>query len=165
MGKREKNEKQGRVARRESSGELTPSSPWGGGFGTGLERLMDRLFDEIGGERRPLPSLLAPAVDLSENDSHYTLSAELPGVDKNDVTIELVEGTLTLRGEKKTEHEEKTDRRRYAERTYGSFSRSLQLPRDAEADPARIEASFKDGVLTVKIPRSEEEKPAVIAIK
>ncbi len=153
------------ITRREPFGDFRPMWPWGRGFGSRIERLMDRLFDEIAEERRPFSTLLAPVIDLDENDSHYTLSAELPGVDRDDVTIELADGTLTIRGEKKSEREEKTERSRYAERSYGAFSRSLPLPRDAESDPARIEASFKDGVLTVKVPRSEEAKPTVIAIQ
>jgi HSP20 family protein len=70
---------------------------------------------------------------------------------------------LTIRGEKKSEREEKKEQRRYAERSYGSFRRSFRLPSDADAD--RLEASCQDGVLSVTIPRTEEAKPRTIAVK
>jgi HSP20 family protein len=166
MAEQEKTEKTRAVeVRREPLAELRPWGPGGRRFGAGIERIMDRIFDEMIEGRHALPSLMAPAIDLSENDTYYTLTAELPGVDKDDVTIELAAGMLTIHGEKKSEREEKSERRRYAERSYGAFSRSLSLPRDAESDPARIAASYKDGILTVKIPRTHEARPAVIAIK
>jgi HSP20 family protein len=104
-----------------------------------------------------------PAVDVSENDSSYTVTVEVPGVQKNDVQVELQEGMLVIHGEKRTEREEKKDRSRYVERSYGSFSRSFSLPPDADAD--RLEASYKDGVLSIRIPRTEAAKPKQIAIK
>jgi HSP20 family protein len=104
-----------------------------------------------------------PAVDLSENDTHYTITVEIPGVQKDDVHVELQDDMLVIHGEKKSEREEKKDRGRYLERSYGSFSRSFTLPSDADAE--RLEASFKDGVLTVRMPRREAVKPKQIAIK
>jgi len=107
--------------------------------------------------------LLVPAMDVRENDQHYSITVELPGVRKEDVHVEIEEGVLTIRGEKKSEQDEKKEHCRYAERTYGSFRRSFRLPLDADAD--RLEASFKDGVLAVTIPRTEAEKPRMITIK
>ena len=104
-----------------------------------------------------------PAVDLSENDSHYTITVEIPGVNKDDVHVELQDDLLVISGEKKSEREEKKDRGRYLERSYGSFSRSFTLPGDADAE--RLEASFKDGVLKIRVPRREAVKPKQIAIK
>ena len=106
---------------------------------------------------------LAPAIDVSEDDGHYVVSVELPGVGKDDVTVECHDGVLTIRGEKKSEREEKKEKSRYLERSYGAFSRSFTLP--PNADPDRIQASFKDGVLTVTIAKTEEAKPRVISIK
>src|SRR2546425_11521476 len=86
-------------------------------------------------------------MDVSENDDHYTISVELPGGRKEDFPVELHEGVLTIRGEKKSEYEEKKEHRCYGERSFGSFSRSFQLP--ADADASRIDATFKDGVLSI----------------
>jgi HSP20 family protein len=125
---------------------------------------MGRLLDELS---REWPAghgrAFLPAVDVAENDSNYTVTVELPGASKDDVHVELNEGILTIHGEKKSEREEKKERSRYVERSYGSFTRSFTLPRDADGD--RLSASFKDGVLTITVPRSEAAKPRTIAIK
>lgn len=105
----------------------------------------------------------APAVDVTEDDKRYTVTAELPGAKKEDVTIELHEGTLTIRGEKRSEREEKDEHRRHVERSFGAFSRSFSLP--ANADERGIKASFEDGVLTVEIPKTEQAKPKTVDIK
>jgi HSP20 family protein len=107
--------------------------------------------------------LLIPAMDVRENDQQYSVTVELPGVRKEDVHVEIEEGVLTIRGEKASERDEKKEHCRYTERTYGSFRRSFRLPSDADAD--RLDASFKDGVLAVTIPRTEAAKPRTIAIK
>ena len=122
-----------------------------------------RLFGDLLRDWPSAPRAFVPAVELSENDSRYTLTVEVPGVKKDDVHVDLREGMLVVHGEKKSEREEKKERSRYIERSYGSFSRSFSLPPDA--DPDRLEASFKDGVLTIQIPRTQESKPRQIAIK
>jgi HSP20 family protein len=104
-----------------------------------------------------------PAIDVAEDEKHYAITVEIPGVKKEDVQVEIHEGMLTIRGEKKSEREEKDERRRYVERSYGSFSRSFSLPTDADGD--RVEASFKDGILTITIPKTAESKPQTVAIK
>lgn len=104
-----------------------------------------------------------PAMDVSENDEHYTITVELPGTRKDDVHVEFHEGVLTIRGEKSSERKEKKEHSRYVERCYGSFSRSIPLPADADAE--HLDASFKDGVLAIAIPRTEKAKPRSIAIK
>jgi HSP20 family protein len=104
-----------------------------------------------------------PAIDIGENDAEYVVTAELPGCKKEDVTVELEENVLTLRGEKRSEREEKKEQRRYVERTYGSFSRSFTLPPNADAE--RIDAGFKDGILTIRIPKTPEAKPRTVDIK
>jgi HSP20 family protein len=109
------------------------------------------------------PAVFAPAIDVHEGDKEYVVTAEVPGVARNEITVEVDEGMLTLRGEKKTEREEKKERRRWVERSYGAFSRSFRLPSDAQVD--RIDASFKDGVLTIKIPKSEARKPRTVSVK
>lgn len=106
---------------------------------------------------------MLPAIDLHEDDGSFVVTAELPGVRKEDVVVELENGVLTLRGEKRSEREEKKERRRYVERSYGAFSRSFTLPPNVDGD--RIHADFADGVLTVTIPKSSETKPRTVDIK
>ena len=106
---------------------------------------------------------LLPAIDVSEDDGNYVVTAELPGVKREDVNVELEEDVLTIRGEKRSEREEKKEKRRFVERSYGTFSRSFTLP--ANADPERVSAAFKDGVLTVTIGKRPEAKPRVVDIK
>jgi HSP20 family protein len=139
--------------------------PWPSLVGEGfLARRFPRLLDEL---FREWPATrareLVPAMDVTENEQRYTLTVELPGSTKDDVHVELQEGMLTIHGEKKSEREEKKEHRRYVERCYGSFSRSFRLPPDADAE--HLDASFKDGVLTITIPKTEEAKPRSIAIK
>jgi HSP20 family protein len=124
---------------------------------------LSRLMEEMFGDRPFARGELVPALDLHETDSEYVVTVELPGVRKEDVSVEVTEGVLTVRGEKKSEREEKKERSRWVERSYGSFSRSFTLP--ANATPDRIEASHKDGILTLRIGKREETKPKTIAIK
>ena len=106
---------------------------------------------------------LLPAVDIHEGDDQYVVTVEIPGAGKDDVTIETDDNVLTIRGEKRSEREEKKEQARWVERSYGSFSRSFTLPANVAAD--RIKAAFQDGVLTITLPKTEEKKPKVISIK
>ena len=108
-------------------------------------------------------SFTTPQVDITESADEYRVHAELPGVSKDDVTVELEHGTLTIRGEKKSQRDEKNEKGRRLECSYGAFSRSFALP--ADADPDRISAKFKDGVLDVAIKRTAASKPKQVAIK
>jgi HSP20 family protein len=127
-----------------------------------------RFLRSLGDDVFPWPwgargEAVLPAMDVREDDHQYAVTVELPGVSRDDVHIELEQGLLTIRGEKKSEREEKKEQCRYTERSYGSFSRSFRLPSDADED--RLDASFKDGVLSLTIPRTEGAKPRTIAIK
>lgn len=104
-----------------------------------------------------------PQVDISEADQEYVITAELPGVKKEDVKITLEDGVLTLRGERKQEKEEKGIRYHRVERAYGSFVRSFTLP--DVIDEANVAAEFKDGVLTIRLAKSEKAKPKSIEVK
>ncbi|MGH8311077.1 MAG: Hsp20/alpha crystallin family protein [Steroidobacteraceae bacterium] len=108
-------------------------------------------------------SRLAPAVDLAEDEKSFVVTIELPGVKREDVTVELQDDVLSIRGEKKSEREEKKDRSHWVERSYGSFARSFTLPPTAVAE--QMVASFKDGVLTIEIPKREQAKSRQISIK
>ena len=112
--------------------------------------------------REAMPELQV-RMDVTRADDTYTVKAEMPGVKKDDVTVEVHENVLTIRGEKKSEREEKKDKTHWIERSYGSFSRSFTLPPAAVVD--EMKASFKDGVLTLEIPKKEEVKPRQISIK
>ena len=119
------------------------------------------LLDDFWGRRSG--GEFSPATDITEDDSHYVVTAELPGMKRNDVSVDVHDGVLTIRGEKKSEREEKSEKRRYVERTFGSFSRAFTLPGDA--DETKVEATFKDGVLTVKLAKTEARKARVIDVK
>ena len=122
---------------------------------------LNRMFSEFyGGFDRAW----VPAVDVYENDDHeFVLKAELPAVQREDIAITYDDGVLTLKGERKSEVETSRDTYHRVERQYGSFMRSFTLP--ATVDAARIQASYKDGVLTIRVPQREEAKPKQIEIK
>jgi HSP20 family protein len=125
-------------------------------------RLFDRFFEDVGFPEMADDKQWVPTIDFSETDEHVIVRAEVPGMDKKDINITLSEGLLTIHGEKKQEKEEEKENYRFVERRYGSFSRSLRVPSGVNAD--KIEASYKDGVLKVAIPKSESEKSRKIEI-
>jgi len=106
----------------------------------------------------------APSCDIEEEEDRYVIKADLPGVDKKDIDVKLENGVISIRGEKQTEKETgKGTKRHRTERFHGSFARSFSLP-DAVKDE-RVEANYKDGVLSLVIPKAEEAKPKSIDIK
>jgi HSP20 family protein len=104
-----------------------------------------------------------PPMDVTVLKDHVLVKADLPGLRKEDVTVTLEDGYLTIRGEKKGETETKDAHSFHRERVFGSFTRSFEVP--VAVDAKRIEATFKDGVLEVRLPKSEEAKPKQIEIK
>ena len=105
----------------------------------------------------------APLVDITEDDKEYLIKAELPEVRKDDVKVAVENGVLTISGERQFEKEQKNKKYHRVERAYGSFVRSFTLPEGADAD--KVNAEFKDGVLKVHLPKSEEVKPKQIEVK
>ena len=105
----------------------------------------------------------APAVDISEKDKEYLVKAQLPGVKKDDVKVEFLNGVLTLSGERKFETDEKTEKTHRIESAFGAFTRSFTVPEDVLAD--KIAADYKDGILFVHLPKTDIKKPATKAIK
>ena len=103
-----------------------------------------------------------PSVDIYENDDNIVIKAEIPGVDKDNIHVDLKGRVLTLKGERKNETEVNEDRFYRRELSYGRFERAFTLP--AEVDPAKVKADFKDGVLKVEVPKPEEQKPRQITI-
>ncbi len=141
-----------------------------------LQRRMNRMFDDFFGDfgdggLNPLGVLgrsaadFAPRMDVSETDKEIVISAELAGIDQKDVDVTLQDDVLTIRGEKKIERDEKNGRYSLTERSCGTFSRSIVLPTEVEQD--KIDASYKQGVLTIRLPKvpAPEPKTKKIEIK
>jgi len=131
---------------------------------TEMNRLFNSVFDppQSGGNGGTQMRRWLPAMDLLETGEHFVLRADLPGLSEEDVRIELEDGTLTISGERKAEHESAEQGYYRVERAFGSFSRSLALPRGV--DPEGVSAQFDRGVLEVRIPKPEERKPRRIEI-
>jgi HSP20 family protein len=105
-----------------------------------------------------------PAIDVTESDKSYEITAELPGMDEKNIEVNVISGGLTIKGEKKDEYEQKAKDCYVSERRYGSFERYLRLPDGVDA--GKIEASFKNGILTVALPKtSEAQQPKKIEVK
>ena len=129
-----------------------------------MQEEMNRYFDDFFGEHRRglAEGAWLPAVDVSESENEFVVRAELPGMSHEDIDINVQENVLTLKGEKKQEKKEEKENFHRLERTYGSFSRSFTLP--VGVKPEDIKATFKDGVLEVTMPKTEEANPQKIAI-
>jgi len=132
-----------------------------------LRDRMDRLFEESltrikGADEEMAHSTWSPAVDIYETAENMIIKAEIPGVEKDDISVEVKNGSLYLKGERKLSKEVKEDNYHRMERSYGSFSRVFALPTSVDQD--KIKASFKNGVLEISIPKSEEAKPKQINV-
>ena len=128
-----------------------------------FHRRIDNMFDDLFGSHLPAAfgsggEGFAPHIDLSETDKEVRITAELPGLDENDVEVTLADNVVTLKGEKKQETKEEKEDYYHSERSYGFFERSVQLP-DA-VDVEKAEARFKNGVLNIAIPKRPESAPA-----
>ena len=126
---------------------------------TQLQNRFDRLFDAVGGRQESW----LPAVDVFDTQDAVVLKAELAGMNPDDIQIEVEDNVLTIKGERK--FEEKVDEERYyrVERRFGTFQRSLALPQGVKAD--QIEAAYDEGILTVTVPKAEQEKPKRIEVQ
>jgi HSP20 family protein len=124
-----------------------------------LRHEIDRLFDDFdgwphGAFRSLLGPSFAPAVDLAERKDAFEITAEIPGLEEKDIEVKLSNGGLSIRGEKKSEREEKRQNYYLSERSYGAFDRHFSLPDGVDTD--KIAATFKDGVLTVTLPKTAQ---------
>jgi HSP20 family protein len=140
-----------------------------------FEHWLDRFMEDVW--RRPFPSLFGrdrwlpirplsirmPSLDVYEEKDSVVVKAELPGMKKEDVEVNLAGENLTIKGEKKEDKEVKEDDYYRRERSYGSFLRTIALPCDVKSD--EITASFKDGVLEIRMPKTEEAKKKSISVK
>ena len=128
-----------------------------------FNRLFDDPFFRIGRmDDDSAMGMWNPVVDLYEKDDHFMIKAELPGVDKNDIKIDLKDRLLTLSGERTAENEIKEENYYRRERSYGKFQRAFALPADVDSD--KIKAEFKDGVLQIEVPKPEEKKAKPVTI-
>jgi HSP20 family protein len=129
-----------------------------------LERLFGLSFPSRNGEKEAMTvSQWTPLVDISEDANEYLVKAELPELKKEDVKVSVENGELTISGERKSEKEEKGKKFHRIERSYGSFLRSFTLPESVSGE--RVVAEFKDGLLTVHLPKDEKAKPKSIEVK
>ena len=133
-----------------------------------LQDRMDRLFEESLSRNKVFEQSLAsglwsPAVDIYETENEIILKAELPGLKKEDVSIEVTDDSLTLSGERSFEKDVKEENYHRIERSYGSFSRTFSLPSTVDRD--NVIAKFNDGILEIHIPKAEKSTARVIEIK
>lgn len=126
-----------------------------------IDRVFNGFFDDFGGFGSDFFGLgrgdsFSPRIDVSQDKNGLNIAAELPGMDEKDIEVSLKDGLLLIKGEKT--HDDKKEGKDYyhVERSYGSFQRSIRVPE--EVDPDRIEASFKKGLLKIKLPKSEKEQ-------
>jgi HSP20 family protein len=144
-----------------ATGESQPNNPL-----AALQRDINHVFEDFWqrvedgwkGRNNPV-GMFGPSTDISESDDSVAVEIELPGMSEDDIDISLSGDAMTIRGEKKLEHEEKRKGVYMSERSYGAFYRTIPLPPDVDTDKA--DATFKNGVLTVKLPKSEEAKAKV----
>lgn len=127
---------------------------------------VDRLFGDFFGRfplERRVQAIGYPSVDVEETKDSVIVTAELPGINKKEINITLGEDTLTVSGEKKREKEEKGRTFYRAERSYGSFERTIPLPCEIETNKAK--AAFENGILTINLPKSEKAKRKEVSVK
>jgi HSP20 family protein len=128
-----------------------------------MDRLFDRFFEGWPFKPSPQEGPWAPSVDVSETAKDVVVRAEIPGMDPKNIDVSVHGDVLTLRGERKKEHEEKGEDFHRIERSYGAFSRSIRLP--AEVDANKVNATYKDGVLKINLPKTEEAAVKKIEVK
>ncbi len=138
-----------------------PFSEMQGLFGPMLSRTSG-LLPRLSGEGE-VSFEWSPTADISETDKEYVIRAGLPGVKKEDIKVSLGDGVITIEGERKQQKEEKNEKVHRVESYYGSFARSFSLPDNIKVES--VNSDYKDGVLSVHIPKSEKERPKQIAVQ
>jgi HSP20 family protein len=141
-----------------------------------VDRVFERAFEDLWSSPLAFPRLVgpdfwrvrpmtveAPTLDIYEEKDDLIVKAEVPGLSKDEIDISLDGSTLTIKGEKKKEEEVKEDDYYRCERTFGAFFRSIELPSDVKAD--KVTASFKNGVIEIRLPKTEEAKKNVVHVK
>ena len=128
-----------------------------------MDRMWDSFFETRPRLRAEEEGEWLPALDLTETANEFVVKAEIPGLNPKDIDISLSNNMLTIKGEKKQEREEKEENYHFIERSYGAFARSIQLP--GEVNHQKITTSYKNGVLKIHFPKSEEAKKKEVKIK
>lgn len=132
----------------------------------GFQDEMNRMFDEFPGcvpaRLEEEEGVWSPSVDISEDNNSITINAEIPGMSKDDIKVNIQDNTITLKGEKRQEKEEGNANCHRVERSYGAFMRSFTLPTPVQSD--KVKASYKNGILKIVLPKTEEVKPKEIPI-
>ncbi len=130
----------------------------------GLSDRLNRMFEEMSGFNvdNEITGSWAPAVDVYESENAIEIKADLPGMTEKDIDVTVENNTLTIKGERKFENEEKRETYHRVERQYGSFYRSFKLPNTV--DVTKINANFRNGILELALPKKEETRPKKIAI-
>ncbi len=128
-----------------------------------MDRLWESFFESRSLRRGEEAGRWMPSFDISETKNDIVVKAEIPGIDPKEIDISLTADVLTVKGEKKQEKEEKEENFHLIERSYGFFTRSIRLPKDVQGD--KINASYKNGILKITLPKSEEAKKKEIKIK
>ena len=123
---------------------------------------MNRMFNSVARTSDSGTGVWGPSVDISENENEIVVVAEVPGMKRENINISIQDNVLTLKGEKKRESDENEENYHRIERSYGVFERSFSLPSVIQTD--RVTASYKNGVLSIKLPKAEEAKPKQIDI-
>lgn len=123
---------------------------------------MNRLFEDFFDGRTGEYGNFVPAADVVEKDDRFLIDLELPGFEREDVEVTMEQGTLTIRGRRSTEREEKEENYHLRERAYGRFSRSFSLPRSI--DPDEVEARYDNGILRVEVPKAAEARSRKIEV-
>lgn len=128
-----------------------------------LQTEINRLFSDAFGATGSMSGAFVPPLDVYEKDDKVVVKADLPGINRDDIQVTVHDGLLTLRGSRNVQEEVKEEHYSYSERVSGSFTRTVQLP--AEVDANKITATFKDGVLTVEAPKRPEALPRTVEVK
>ncbi len=129
-----------------------------------MQRHMNSMFNNMfeGNEEEITACCWSPRVEISEQEDRYLVDADLPGLEKEDIKVEVEDNVLSITGERRLEEEKEEQNYHLRERVYGKFSRSFRLP--AKVDANKINASFKNGVLSLIIPKTEDAKPKQIEV-
>jgi len=127
-----------------------------------MERVFDRFFEPRWEEFEAVGAW-APKLDFSETKDAFVVKAEVPGVEQKDISVSIQDQMLTVKGEKHKEKEEKDEKYHRVERSWGAFARTIALP--AGVDTGKVDATFKDGVLSVKLPKTPAAKGTTIPVK
>lgn len=128
-----------------------------------LQTDLNRVFDRNLTQNRSWAKSFHPDIEVSDEGDHFKLTADLPGLQKEDFNLAVEGNRITLTGERKSEKEKKEKHYHYSERIYGSFTRTLEFPAEVAAD--RVKATYKNGVLEVLLPKSENAKPKSIQVE